>query len=216
MDNHKIHAKVTELLETISSQNENMQEGSVSKIELDIMLAKVRELYEWMSALRAVQETGTENTHFEKPIVPQVVEPVMQTAMPAAETSATSSIQPSQPVISTLFGDEPAQVKTKSKPSVSERGAGKTEDKSIAGRLQRKPVTDLKAAIGINEKFIFVNELFNGNTEEYHQALESINKLNSFLEADEYIQNNLVKKYNWNAEAAPVASFIDLIERRFL
>ena len=39
----------------------------------------------------------------------------------------------------------------------------KTEDNSLAARLQRKPVSDLISAIGINDKFLFLNELFSGS-----------------------------------------------------
>ena len=86
----------------------------------------------------------------------------------------------------------------------------------IGEKLQRKPVKDLKVAIGINEKFQFINQLFNGDSSTYHSAVEHLNNCQSFEAASGYVNNNLVSKYNWDLATAPATVFIDLVERRFI
>ena len=39
-----------------------------------------------------------------------------------------------------------------------------------------KKIDDLNAAIGINEKFLFTNELFDGNTEQFLKTIEVLKK----------------------------------------
>ena len=55
----------------------------------------------------------------------------------------------------------------------------KTEDNSLAARLQRKPVSDLISAIGINDKFLFLNELFGGSMEKYNKSIRSLNSFST-------------------------------------
>ena len=57
----------------------------------------------------------------------------------------------------------------------------KTEDNSLAARLQRKPVSDLISAIGINDKFLFLNELFGGSMEKYNKSIRSLNSFSTLL-----------------------------------
>jgi len=49
------------------------------------------------------------------------------------------------------------------------------KDNSIAATVNPQAVQDLKMAIGINDKFLFINELFEGDPSVYNQAIESIN-----------------------------------------
>lgn len=86
----------------------------------------------------------------------------------------------------------------------------------VAERLQRKPVKDLKAAIGINEKFQFINQLFGGDAPTYHSSVEHLNTCGSLAAATGYVQTQLVQKYRWDLGTAPASLFMDLVERRFL
>jgi hypothetical protein len=45
---------------------------------------------------------------------------------------------------------------------VNENLGKNKENKDLTSRLQSKPITDLRASIGINEKFLFIKELFKG------------------------------------------------------
>ncbi len=60
-------------------------------------------------------------------------------------------------------------------------------DNSLAARLQRKPVTDIISAIGINDKFLFLNELFGGSMEKYNKSIRSLNSFSTLLGAKTYM-----------------------------
>jgi len=87
---------------------------------------------------------------------------------------------------------------------------------SLSEKLKKQPINDLITAIGINQKFLFMNDLFEGERDEFHNSLSELNKFDSFLDADNYIKNNLMVKYNWDMENQSVVRFMELVERRYL
>jgi len=87
---------------------------------------------------------------------------------------------------------------------------------SLAERLNQKPVSNLKSAIGLNQKFQFLSVLFKSDKEAYDMSIDRLNKASSYLEADEYIQNTLKNRYDWEMKSPVVKEFMYLIERRFL
>src|ERR1051326_3086156 len=97
---------------------------------------------------------------------------------------------------------------------ITEKITSKKPEESVAEKLSHKKVSDLKSVIGINEKFQFINELFDGNMKEYNVALDQINNFSSLGEAVNYLAN-LKEVYKWNAENPIVSNFEELVQRRF-
>ncbi len=89
----------------------------------------------------------------------------------------------------------------------------KNGDNSLATKIQKNSISDIKSAIGINDKFLFINEIFKGNSESYHQAIETINNFNHFHEALDYIENLSVENKIENPEA--VKDLIEIVKRKF-
>jgi hypothetical protein len=90
------------------------------------------------------------------------------------------------------------------------------DDNSLAGRLKKSPVSDLKAAIGLNQRFLFSNELFNGNMEAFNRAINELNHLESLNDAKRFMEIQLAPTYEWNNESEAVIEFNELVERRFM
>lgn len=91
----------------------------------------------------------------------------------------------------------------------------KQSSSSVAGAMQAKPITDLKAAIGINEKFHFVNKLFAGNMQQYHDTVERINKMADARNDKSKVIRSLLEEFSWSKQDVHAALFIELVERRF-
>lgn len=85
----------------------------------------------------------------------------------------------------------------------------------VASLLQSTPVKDLKKAIGINDRYLFINELFRGDEDMYERSIKTINSFNIYAEAEYWIQRELIVKIGWNEEAENVQAFIQLVKRRF-
>jgi hypothetical protein len=85
---------------------------------------------------------------------------------------------------------------------------------SLAEKLQKKPISDLKTAIGLNQKSLFMNDLFEGENAAYNEALNLLNNFSSMDDAKNYLLT-LGTKYNWDLESDSVVQFTDLVERRY-
>lgn len=88
-------------------------------------------------------------------------------------------------------------------------------DTSLAARLQRKPVADLAAAIGINDKFLLLNELFGGSMEKYNKSIRALNNFSTLLGAKTYM-SELQIEFQWNIESDAYKKLDNLVERRFM
>lgn len=88
------------------------------------------------------------------------------------------------------------------------------EDDSLAARLQRKSINDLKAAIGINEKFLFVNELFGGSMEKYNKSINLLNEV-STLEGAKVCIDELKIELQWSSNSEAYNKLKELVIRRF-
>lgn len=82
--------------------------------------------------------------------------------------------------------------------------------------LSEAPIRDLKKAIGINDKFLFVNELFRGDDTMYERSIKTINGFSIYPEAEYWIKRELKLKLGWDDRNEVVKQFDQLVKRRFL
>lgn len=92
----------------------------------------------------------------------------------------------------------------------------KEEKKELAHVLTASPIKDLRKAVGINDRFTFVTELFRGDNSMYERSIKTINEFNVFSEAEYWINRELKYKLGWNDRNETVQHFYQLVKRRFL
>jgi hypothetical protein len=85
----------------------------------------------------------------------------------------------------------------------------------IADRLGEMPVKDLKQAIGINDKFQFIQELFRGDVDMYERSIKTINECHTLQEAEYWIERELKIRQGWLDDTRPVQHFYSLVKKRF-
>ena len=89
------------------------------------------------------------------------------------------------------------------------------EVREVKDHLVLEPIKDLRSAIGINDKFQFIQELFGGDEKSFEVGIKTINAFKIFPEAQFYIKRELREKNNWDEESNVVKQFDQLIKRRF-
>jgi len=101
--------------------------------------------------------------------------------------------------------------------SLHKRLATQKEDRSLGARLQMTPINNLKDAIGVNEKFLFINELFGGNIQVYNEAIVKLNAFQNIDQSFEYL-NELGKTLEWdeNRSAQTIEKLAGYVMRRYL
>jgi len=85
----------------------------------------------------------------------------------------------------------------------------------LGDTLTEVPVRDLRKAIGVNDRFLFINELFRGDEAAYERSIKTINGFSIFPEAEYWIQRELKVKNGWNDNDEMVKQFYQLVKRRF-
>lgn len=98
-------------------------------------------------------------------------------------------------------------------PSLNDRLRQSTTE--LSDRLKESPIKDLRKAIGINDRFLFINELFRGDEAMYERSIKTINSFNIFAEAEYWISRELKTKLGWNTDHPAVDQFDNLVRRRF-
>ena len=88
------------------------------------------------------------------------------------------------------------------------------DDNSLNARFQHAPVGDLKKAIGLNDKFLFVNELFGGSMKKYNKSIDNLNDLKTLNGAMIYL-NELKVELQWNSSNEAYKKLWALVAQKF-
>jgi len=91
----------------------------------------------------------------------------------------------------------------------------KPQQKELATTLQESPIKDLRKAIGINDRYLFVKELFNGDESLFEKSIKTINNFSLYPEAAFWVQKELQQKMGWKDDNEVVGVFNQLVRRRF-
>ena len=165
--------------------------------------------------VEAVNEQEKESYVLRKPTIEDPAtkeEPKKETQQPqtyspfdAAEETPTLLRHHSEKEVHELIGDK--------KESLNDRL--KQEKPELAHVLKDTPIKDLRKGIGINDKFLFVNELFRGDEAMYERSIKTINSFHILPEAEYWINRELKVKLGWNDNKDTVQHFYHLVRRRF-
>jgi len=89
------------------------------------------------------------------------------------------------------------------------------EEQSIADKMQKSQISNIREAIGINEKFLFINELFNGDLGRYNKIMDDINELTTKQGVDTYLFE-LKIQFQWADDSEAYVKLKELLERKFV
>lgn len=219
------------LLDKINSlyKGINTDEGRMAAIERDLMLSYIRQLYEvFLSSSDGVPK------HYSTP-----VETVSHTPEPAPRRQAPPKIieipeqdkQYTPPRPEPIPPTEPEVVKETPKAAIpAQPTAGKqiskadleslfhfSQAKELSEKLSERPVPDLTKAMAINDRLLYINDLFNKDQTAFGESLSLLNKFGSMDEAKSLLIN-LAGQYDWADEekADTARAFVKLVRRRYI
>ena len=206
--------KISELLEKINRLADNADFSKLSKLELDLLLQSLRDLYAELDAVRNAASDGklevtitkrslnpNENVLIKEPLIKKE-EPVV---IPTLKVEKPISDEPAQKQITKSSINESVQ----SSSSLNERL--KAESKEVHKKLSTKPLKDL---IDLNKKFILQNELVKGNSEAFSAAVQSIDLLDEYSLAEKFILK-LQTENNWGATSQSTSLLVKLVKQKF-
>ncbi len=84
------------------------------------------------------------------------------------------------------------------------------DNTKLEHKLSNRPVEKIKTAIGINDRFLYIRELFDGNADNFSRAIAELDNKKELGEAVEYLQQN----FKWEKNETSL-KFVNLVKRRF-
>lgn len=163
--------------------------------------------------------TGDEiEMKIDHPFEPVEPEDTVEPEMPAQPEVPTES-EPDETAVyePVIFGDMDVKDDSSFELDVPETLGDRLqqqEDHSLAAKLQNRSVNDLRNAIGINDKFLLVNELFGGSMEKYNKSIENLNDLKTLNGALIYM-NELRIDLAWNTSNEAYKKLLNLVHQKF-
>ena len=155
---------------------------------------------------------STEESAAELPITPteksEEIEDNLSTLNSQFSTLNSQLSTPKRSALLSLYEDAPTPVlgeQFHESPSVADTIA------CPKGVAESAPVASLREAIGLADKFMLIRELFDGNAEEYDNAITTLDKQPSFDDCIIYISEN----YTWSPSSAATKLIMELLERKY-
>ncbi|TVR39364.1 MAG: hypothetical protein EA392_06350 [Cryomorphaceae bacterium] len=162
-----------------------------------------------ISLIDSIEEISREQQ--DEPELPQPPPPPPPPAQPEPRAAAPKPVPPPTPEPAPAPVQKPV---SRSRSEVIPPSEGRPE--SLADKLSHTKIADLTVAIGLNQKFRFIKELFGGDADAYNQALKKLNTCNDISSARQWVEQELKTTYEWDEEDQLTLTFLSLIERRYL
>lgn len=222
-----------ELSNSLKIKIDKLSNGSINLEEIEVLTEEVRELYERVVIIRykSYEENnkGSHQIEEEHKAVQEVEnkipqkdadEELMMFDFSTEDNSIEeNTIEPEtipNPILTNE--DESSAQKQSIGAETNDNSLNdnfKKTDGSVAAKFTQSAINDLKEHIGINRKFLYVNELFNGDSTAYNEAINQLNSCGS-SEAALNLLSSLRNTQNWDRENSTVAGFEELVERRYI
>jgi hypothetical protein len=196
MEIEQLRQEINDLLENVVEHSSRYTgERHIPSLEVSFVLTKINKLQESLAVLKYLLEEQ-ENQ------VKEDYKKEKQNAKMHEEPKREERFEPQE---EPLVQEEPL-------PKVEKTVESENENTAITNEnIGQFPIAKLVDALTLNDRYLFANELFNKDMNEFNELVKSIDNCSSFNEA-----KSLYIKMEWDAEDEHVISFINLIERRFL
>jgi hypothetical protein len=221
---------IIRLLEIIIERSTmiNKYTEQIPQIEIDLILSDIRDLYQMYSNINNTPTTDNEQKEAFRRKENEIVREVEKQSSTAplgvlkneevkekAEPQIAKEVEKPAENLSVTTNQIFAEKKKEETYSINDKIGLNKADNSIATKINEHQLSDIRKGIGINEKILFIKELFKGNVEEYDDSITKFNLFKSHQEAEEFYKN-LQNKYNWDLKTEACISLKNLIDRKFV
>lgn len=133
---------------------------------------------------------------------------VVENIAPAPQKPVVEPTPEPQPQANTIINPTPAPAPA-TEPAPAPVAPQPTPTAPVAPKY-----TDLRSIIGINDKFTFINDLFEKDMRNYNEFINTLNKIEDLDEARSFVQQNATL-HNWDKESMAVQLFMSVYKRRY-
>jgi hypothetical protein len=193
------------------SSNWIRNDYKIDGVEVETYLSNLRYLAEQAAFLRQVledqksSETGSAHVHMSSI-------PVRKTAVqfPIEEPAQEIIDEPTQQV----HTEETAAEEFANELSLHEKLSSQIKESSLADSLKNSFFhKDLN--FSLNERFFFINELFNTDQKDFDKVVTHLATLDSWEEVEFYLNSTCYMPYAWEEKETAKNQFYEFLQKRF-
>ena len=213
------YKKLEDLIKSLEKGLKKIKKGKVSADEMNLLLEDSRSLHERIAVLQYLS--------FKAPLVVEKPNTTKVNEKKQKKFSSEIADEEEKNQINLLdaidqeeeknepeLGELQFEIPITEKPSIND--VFSNTQSSLADKLGKKPIDNLMSSLGINEKFLFTDSLFNGSAEDFNEQVRLLNDQQDLATAMNYINEKLIHKYNWKTTSKHYKKFLNLIERRYM
>lgn len=236
-------SKVSELLEKVNRLAGSSDFSKLSKLELDLLMQHLRDLYNEVDVVRNAVGQATNNTEDlpvitstpEVKVIKRTLNPnenilikeqdtvekkvsVVEKELPV--TTPKEMVVEQTPTKKEIIVEQATNNSKVSKSSINESvlssSASLNEKLKADSKEVHKKLSSkpLKDLIDLNKKFVLQNELFKGNSTAFATAVQSIDSFDNITVAENYVAQ-LQQENNWDATSQTTRLFVKLVKQKF-
>jgi hypothetical protein len=216
-----MRSNVLELLDKINRLAKQPGFPAVSKLEKDLLKQYLREIYAALEEELAVASPVAQEEPKQEPVVIAVKEsvqpeeligaitpPVVKAEVKPVADAVNEVKEESNPVLASVKNSINEIIKPAATLNERVKGTGKEIHRQFSAK-------HLKDMIDLNRKFVFVNELFKGDSDSFAKAIQQLDTLEDYDAAIGYAEKTLAPRFAWDMKAQPVKLFYKLLKQKF-
>jgi len=184
----------------------------VPALQVELAKSKCKSASEVIALLKDIQyvkttEIETNNQENQEPTISIVIPHEKETSEAVISSFRGKDQSSKKPTETAIFADTFNNMPE----SLNKKLGSLRDEDDVSGIFKTKRLTNLSEAIGINDKFLFLRELFNGNQESYNNAISSLEEVKTLADAKAVIMGYTKD----NNETDAVRQLLDLVKRKF-
>lgn len=191
------------LIETINKDIQDIEKSinnlknrsKLSRVDIDLIMEKVRRLYDTLYSLNN-KLPAVETTPFTK-------EPDQKREKKFQFKNSKEKNDKTKIVADRLQNKQSFR---------NESLRQQVSSKDLSSKITSNPISDIGASMGLNEKFSFIQELFNNDPDKFTETINILNNSSDFNEAYSYLADN----FNWDMDDPQVQKLLDLTRRKLI
>ena len=196
------------------------EQEKVNGLELDVALQKTQEVYEQLLKIKLIPEIDASTTLVFEEMITQSVQSL---ELPQKEMSLphTTDVAAQEKVV-VMKEEKKQQVDTEKSdiladklvPSdfhpINETLAQQKTCNDLSSKLQTAPLSSISSSIGLNDRFLYIRELFKSDNVLYNNTIKHLDSADSLEEALYYIHHH----FDWDKKNETAQNLINLVHRR--
>lgn len=147
-----------------------------------------------------------------EPFDPQLVHSENPEAAGSAGQRSTSD---SDKEVKSNNGDSRNVQYGQQKATLNEQFNASTLSSTLSNIHKKHKIENLRNNMGINQRYMFIKELFGNDLQEFHNTINDLEKCDSYNDAFGILKNGPAKRYNWDMESEEVEEFLELLAKRY-